>query len=329
MASALITGITGQDGAYLSRLLLDKGYRVTGTIHADRPDHFASLEAFGIRDKIEFIPAGFSSDDMLKNAVEVADPDEIYHLAAPSSVAESWQHPIETGEIGGLGAARLLEAWRTVKPQARFFQASSADMFGTVTETPQTETTPFHPQSPYGAAKAYAHWMAVNYRRAYGAHVSCGILFNHESPLRPEQFVTRKVTLAAARIKHGLQAELVLGNLDVQRDWGFAGDYVQAMWRMLQQGAPDDYIIATGVSHSLREFVDLAFQCVGLDYQAYVRSDPAFYRPAEPTTLMGSPRKIAAQVGWSPRLSFAAMVELLVDADIKRVLNQPDSIRYT
>lgn len=329
MPNALITGITGQDGAYLARFLLRRGYQVYGTVRSATPAATSSLRALGVEEQVQLIPTDFSVSAMLAHALEQAAPDEIYHLAAQSSVALSWQQPVATGEITGLGTARLLQAWRQVCPAARFFQASSSEMYGQVAVAPQTETTPFQPHSPYGAAKLYAHWMTVGYRETQAAHASCGILFNHESPLRPEAFVTRKVTRAAARIKHGLQTELVLGNLETQRDWGFAGDYVAAMWRILQHEQPDDYVIATGQIHSLREFVDLAFAQVGLNYQDYVRTDPAFFRPAEAIALVGDPHKIATRLGWAPRVGFEQLVTLLVEADLKRVRDEDAMIRYT
>lgn len=329
MPNALITGITGQDGAYLARFLLGKGYRVYGTVRCDAPDSTNSLRALDVSERVQLIPANFANSASLSHTLEQAAPAEIYHLAAQSSVALSWQQPVTTGEITGIGTARLLQAWREVCPAARFFQASSAEMYGRATVSPQTETTPFQPQSPYGVAKVYAHWMTVGYREAHAAHASCGILFNHESPLRPEAFVTRKVTLAAARIKHGLQSELVLGNLETQRDWGFAGDYVEAMWRILQHEQADDYVIATGQSHSLREFVALAFAGVGLNYQDYVRTNAALLRPVEAIAQVGNPHKIATRLGWAPRVHFEQLVTLLVEADIKRLLNQEAAICYT
>jgi GDPmannose 4,6-dehydratase len=243
-------------------------------------------------------------------------------------VAASFDEPTQTGDITALGAARLLEAIRGVRVQTRFYQASSSEMYGSAREAPQTEETPFYPRSPYGAAKVYAHCMTINYREAYGCHASCGILFNHESPLRPPRFVTRKVTQAVARIKHGLQDSLSLGNLDIKRDWGFAGDYVEAMWLMLQQDVPDDYIIATGKTHSLRDFVELSFRCADLDYRDYVRTDPAFFRPAEVFAAVGDNGKARRKLNWEPRMSFEQLIQFLVDADMKRVLNQEEQIRY-
>ncbi len=328
MPIALITGITGQDGAYLAHFLLRKGYQVAGTVRAEGVSTSSTLKALGIAQDVRLFPVDLANTASLSTALTAVMPDEIYHLAAQSSVAQSFHEPTLTGDVTGLGTARLLQALRFVKPDARFYQASSSEMYGKVKETPQTETTPFYPRSPYGAAKVYAHCMAVNYREAYGCHVSCGILFNHESPLRPEQFVTRKVTMGVARIKQGLQDSLSLGNLDVERDWGFAGDYVKAMWLMLQQKTPDDYIIATGQTRSLREFVRLAFAAVGLEYQDYVRIDPAFFRPAEVNTVIGDPSKARRQLGWSAHMTFEELVQFLVEADMKRVAGETTKIRY-
>lgn len=328
MPNALITGITGQDGAYLARLLIEKGYTVYGTVRIAARAEVSALAALGIVEDVRLLPVDFSDTRSLARVVEAAAPAEIYNLAAQSSVAQSFQEPTYTGDITGLGVARLLQAVREVQPEARFYQASSSEMYGQARETPQREETPFYPRSPYGAAKVYAHWMTVNYREAYGCHASSGILFNHESPLRPEQFVTRKVTSTVARIKHGLADSLSLGNLDVERDWGFAGDYVQAMWLMLQQEKPDDYIIATGKTHSLRQFVDLAFSCVGLDYRDYVRIDPAFFRPAEVNAVVGDNSKAYRQLGWSPTMDFEALVAFLMEAELRRVSGGKGGIRY-
>jgi GDPmannose 4,6-dehydratase len=328
MPTALITGITGQDGAYLAAFLFNKGYTVWGTVRYQSRQERGALDALGIHDSIHYLAVDFCDTSSLSHAIETAQPDEIYNLAAQSSVAASFEVPTLTGEVTGLGVARLLQAIRETKPDARFYQASSSEMFGKAQEVPQTEETPFYPRSPYGAAKVYAHWMTVNYRESYGCHASSGILFNHESPLRPEQFVTRKVTQAVARIKHGQQKTLSLGNLDVERDWGFAGDYVEAMYLMLQQEQPDDYIIATGKTHSLRQFVDSAFRCVDLDYRDYVQIDPAFFRPAEVNAVVGCNKKAVACLGWAPRMGFERLVEFLVEADVRRVLNDDANIRY-
>ena len=344
MPSALITGITGQDGAYLSKLLLGKGYQVWGTVRSDtartgvtrevsaQRDGLAlapTLCALGIAEQVRLIGVDYGEINSLARAIDLAQPDEVYNLAAQSSVARSFEAPTETGEVTALGVARLLHALREVRPQARFYQASSSEMFGKARETPQTEATPFYPRSPYGAAKVYAHCMAVNYREAYGIHASCGILYNHESPLRGERFVTRKITSAAARIKAGLQDSLSLGDLDVWRDWGFAGDYVVAMHLMLQQDEPDDYIIATGRSSSLRDFVRLSFECVGLDFERYVRTDASLLRPSEVLEVAGDNAKAARQLGWKPTMSFEQLIAFLVEAEEKRVRGEESDIRYT
>ena len=329
MPKVLITGISGQDGAYLAKFLLDNGYAVWGTMQEGKAAALGSLAALRLQERVQLLPVDFTDVGSLRRVIETAAPDEIYNLAAQSSVAESFKSPLQTGEITGLGVARLLQAMREVKPDARFFQASSSEMYGLIQETPQTEQTPFRPRNPYAVAKVYAHGMTVTYREAYHCHASCGILFNHESPLRPERFVTRKITAAVARIKHGLQSSLALGNLDVERDWGFAGDYVEAMWRMLQQDEPDDYVIATGHIHSLREFVDLAFQAVGLNYHDHVFVDPAFIRPTETYAMVGCVDKAAARLGWRAQVTFQQLVELLVEADIRRVLKDESNIRYT
>ena len=313
---ALITGITGQDGAYLARLLLDKGYDVHGTVRrASTPGEQRLAE---IRDRITLHDADMLDVGSLMSVLEQVGPHEVYNLAAQSFVPTSWQQPLLTGEVTALGAARLLEAVRRVDPNIRYYQASSSEMFGKVREEPQRETTPFWPRSPYGVAKMYAHWITINYRESYGLFASCGILFNHESPLRGPEFVTRKVTRAVARIKLGLQDRLRLGNLDAQRDWGFAGDYVEAMWLMLQQDEPDDYVIATGEKHTVREFVDLAFARVDLDPQRYVEIDPSLLRPAEVNMLVGDASKARARLGWQPRVCFADLVAMMVDADLEQ-----------
>ncbi len=313
---ALITGITGQDGAYLARLLLDKGYDVHGTVRrASTPGEQRLAE---IRDRITLHDADMLDVGSLMSVLEQVGPHEVYNLAAQSFVPTSWQQPLLTGEVTALGAARLLEAVRRVDPNIRYYQASSSEMFGKVREEPQRETTPFWPRSPYGVAKMYAHWITINYRESYGLFASCGILFNHESPLRGPEFVTRKVTRAVARIKLGLQDRLRLGNLDAQRDWGFAGDYVEAMWLMLQQDEPDDYVIATGEKHTVREFVDLAFARVDLDPQRYVEIDPNLLRPAEVNMLVGDASKARARLGWQPRVCFADLVAMMVDADLEQ-----------
>jgi GDPmannose 4,6-dehydratase len=339
MPTAFITGITGQDGAYLAKFLLELGYEVWGTVRAESPRtgitreiappcDANALRVLGIAEKVRWIAIDYLEINSLARAIELAAPDEVYNLAAQSSVARSFEAPTETGEVTALSVARLLHALREVKPDARFFQASSSEMFGKSRETPQSETTPFYPRSPYGAAKVYAHWMTVNYREAYNLHASCGILFNHESPLRPERFVTRKITQSVARIACGQQKILELGNLEVQRDWGFAGDYVQAMHRMLQESEPDDYILATGRTHSLRQWVQLAFEHVGLDYEKYVRIDPKFLRPAEVETVTGNPQKARERLNWQPQMSFEQLIAFLVDADLRRVCGQENEVRY-
>ena len=331
MPNSLITGITGQDGAYLARFLLKQQHTITGTVRSGastRGADYATLRALKLANEVRLIEADFEDAHSLRCAIESSEPDEIYNLAAQSSVARSFQEPTATGEVTGLGVARLLDAMRATCPQARFYQASSSEMYGKATEVPQRETTPFYPRSPYGAAKVYAHWMTINYREAYGCHASCGILFNHESPLRPAQFVTRKITQAVARIKHGLKSSLSLGNLDIARDWGFAGDYVRAMSLMLQQEAADDYIIATGHTHSLRDFVQRAFACVDLDYEAYVRIDPAFFRPAEINAVVGDPAKAREKLGWEPSMNFDQLVEFLVEAELRRVAGEDDKVNY-
>ena len=331
MPNSLITGITGQDGAYLARLLLEKGHRVTGTVRVGAKlssGHNEALHALGIEKDVRLVEIDFESTRTLQNAIKISEPDEIYNLAAQSSVARSFQEPTLTGQVTGLGVAQLLDAAHKICPQSRFYQASSSEMYGKANEVPQRETTPFYPRSPYGAAKVYAHWMTVNYRESYGYHASCGILFNHESPLRPTQFVTRKITQAVARIKRGLESSLALGNLDVERDWGFAGDYVRAMSLMLQQEAADDYIIATGQTHSLRDFVRRAFACVDLNYEDYVRIDPAFFRPAEINAVVGDPSKAREKLGWEPSMNFEQLVEFLVEAELRRVAGDDKNVIY-
>ena len=332
MPSSLVTGITGQDGAYLAHLLLQKGYSVTGAVREGaKMSAFGSqaLRALGIEHDVRLVEVDFADPRTLQNAIQISQPDEIYNLAAQSSVARSFQEPALTGEVSGLAVAHLLAAAQQICPDSRFFQASSSEMFGMANEVPLLETTPFYPRSPYGAAKVYAHWMTVTYRESYHYHANCGILFNHESPLRPEQFVTRKIARAVARIKHGLENTLSLGNLDVERDWGFAGDYVEAMYLMLQQEVGDDYIIATGHTHSLRDFVRAAFDYVDLNYEDYVRIDPAFFRPAEINTVVGDPSKARRQLGWEPRMQFSQLVGFMVEAELKRVAGENAKIIYT
>lgn len=317
MPTALITGITGQDGSYLAELLLEKQYDVTGVVRRTSHD---SYERIGhLLERLTIVPADLLDQHSLTTVIRDVRPDEIYNLAAQSFVPTSWSQPVLTGEFTALGVTRILEAIRLAHPAARFYQASSSEMFGKAHETPQRESTPFYPRSPYGVAKVYGHWITVNYRESYGLHAVSGILFNHESPRRGLEFVTRKVSHGVARIKLGLASELRLGNLDARRDWGFAGDYVDAMWRMLQQPEPDDYVIGTGQTRSVRELVEIAFDHVGLDWQQFVHVDPAFIRPAEVEVLQADPAKARRQLGWQPTLSFAELIRLMVDADLKRL----------
>ena len=313
---ALITGITGQDGSYLAEFLLEKGYEVHGMVRRSSTETFQRLQ--DCRDDLD-APHRRPARPALARATCCArrEPDEIYNLAAMSFVAASWNQPVLTAEFSGVGVTRMLEAMREVAPEARFYQASSSEMFGQVLEVPQTETTPFYPRWPYGVAKAYGHFITVNYRESYDLFACSGILFNHESPRRGLEFVTRKVTHGAASIKLGLQDELALGNLDAERDWGYAKDYVEAMWLMLQQDEPDDYVIATGETHSVRELVDVAFEHVGLDPADHVKIDPRFLRPAEVEHLIGDASKAREKLGWEPRTSFAELVRLMVDADLE------------
>ncbi|MDO9107570.1 MAG: GDP-mannose 4,6-dehydratase [Coriobacteriia bacterium] len=313
---ALITGLTGQDGSYLAELLLDRGYEVFGLMRRSSSETTERLD--DIADRLTIIGGDLLDQTSLMDAIEQANPDEVYNLAAQSFVAESWKEPVYTGDVDALGVTRLLEAIKRVHPAARFYQASSSEMFGKVHETPQRETTPFHPRSPYGAAKVYGYYITMNYRESYGMHASNGILFNHESPRRGIEFVTRKITDGVARIKAELATELALGNLDAQRDWGFAGDYVQAMWLMLQQEEPGDYVVATGETHSVREFCEVAFARAGLDYEKHVVIDPRFVRPAEVELLLGDPSKAKAELGWEPKMGFRELVESMVDADLAR-----------
>jgi GDPmannose 4,6-dehydratase len=319
MKSALITGITGQDGAYLSELLLAKGYRVHGLLARRGSDMLWRLRDLRVAEDVRLIEGDLCDLSSLIRAMETSGAEEVYNLGAQSFVGTSWQQPILTGQVSGLGAANVLEAIRVVNPRARFYQASTSEMFGRVQAPIQSETTPFYPRSPYGVAKVYAHWMTVNYRESHGLHTTSGILFNHESPLRGSEFVTRKITLAAANIARGRQSGLVLGNTDVRRDWGFARDYVEAMWLMLQQDTPDDYVIATGVTTTVADFCALAFAHVGLDWRDHVRSDPAFLRPAEVDVLQGDPSKAARVLGWRPQTTLPELVALMVEADLRRI----------
>lgn len=326
MKRALVTGITGQDGSYLAELLLSKGYEVHGMVR--RSSTFSTQRIEHLYDPLEHVRSDLklhygdmSDGNGLSRLMREVAPTEVYNLAAQSHVRVSFDQPAYTAEVTAVGTLRLLEALRdfqdTVDYKIRFYQASSSEMFGQASETPQRETTPFHPRSPYGVAKAYAHWITVNYRESYGLHASCGILFNHESPRRGESFVTRKISRAVARIKMGLQQKVYLGNLDAKRDWGFAGDYVEAMWLMLQQNTPDDYVISTDETHSVREFCEIAFSRLGLDYRECVKTDPRFYRPAEVDVLQGCSRKAREKLGWRPRVGFAELVATMVDADLE------------
>ncbi len=313
---ALVTGITGQDGSYLAELLLDKGYEVHGMVRRASTEKFDRIEQ--IRDRITLHQGDLLDQRSLVDALRASDPSEIYNLAAMSFVAVSWIQPTLTAEFTGVGVTRMLEAMREVCPQARFYQASSSEMFGKVLEVPQTETTPFYPRSPYGVAKAYGHFITVNYRESYDLHATSGILFNHESPRRGLEFVTRKITWHAAAIKHGLLKEIRLGNLDAERDWGYAKDYVEAMWLMLQQDKPEDYVIATGEAHSVRECCQVAFDEAGLgDFEQYVTIDPAFVRPAEVDHLIGDPGKAERDLGWKPQTSFEELIRLMTRADLE------------
>jgi GDPmannose 4,6-dehydratase len=316
MPTALITGITGQDGSYLAELLLGKGYRVVGVVRRSSTTPYERIAH--LVDKLELASADLLDQTSLTDVVAEHKPDEIYNLAAQSFVQTSWSQPVLTGEFTALGVTRVLEAMKKAAPKARFYQASSSEMFGKVVESPQRETTPFYPRSPYGVAKVYGHWITVNYRESFGLYAVSGILFNHESPRRGLEFVTRKVTDAAARIKLGLANEVRLGNLDSRRDWGFAGDYVDAMWRMLQQDEPDDYVIGTGYTCSVRDLCDAAFGAVGLDYKKYVVQDPRFIRPAEVDLLVADGSKAAKKLGWSPTVTFDGLVHMMVEADLKR-----------
>ncbi len=313
---ALITGITGQDGSYLAELLLEKGYEVFGTVRRSSTENFERIQP--IRDRVTLLQADLLDQVSLTQALQFAKPDEVYNLAAQSFVPTSWQQPVLTAEFTAVGVSRLLEAVRAVSPEAKVYQASSSEMFGKVREVPQTENTPFYPRSPYGVAKVYGHHIAINYRESYGMFAVSGILFNHESPRRGLEFVTRKITDGVAKIKLGLAQDLKLGNLDAARDWGFAGDYVRAMWMMLQQKEAEDYVVATGVAHTVKDFLEIAFGSVGLKYQDYVRTDPAFLRPAEVDHLLGNPSKANTKLGWKPEVSFSQMIEMMVQADIKR-----------
>jgi len=313
---ALITGITGQDGSYLAELLLGKGYEVFGLVRRASTPTTERIEH--LLDRITLVVGEMTDQTSLLDAMEASQADEVYNLAAQSFVGDSWTVPVSTGDVDGIGVTRLLEAVRRVKPDARFYQAATSEMYGKVHEVPQSETTPFHPRSPYGVGKVYGYYITLNYRESYGMHASNGILFNHESPRRGLEFVTRKITDHVARIKMGKATELRLGNLDSKRDWGFAGDYVEGMWRILQADEPDDYVLATGETHTVREFCEIAFSRVGLDWEKYVVVDPQFVRPAEVELLLGDPTKAKTKLGWEPKVSFQGLVEMMVDADLER-----------
>lgn len=317
MATALVTGITGQDGSYLAELLLEKGYRVVGVVRRTSHDSYERIQH--LVGRVDIVPADLLDQHSLQTVIKEAQPDEVYNLAAQSFVPTSWSQPVLTGEFTALGVTRLLDAVRLVKPDARVYQASSSEMFGKVLETPQKETTPFYPRSPYGVAKVYGHYITVNYRESYGMFAVSGILFNHESPRRGLEFVTRKISDGVARIKLGLATSISLGNLDAMRDWGFAGDYVDAMWRMLQQSTPEDVVVGTGVHHSVRNCLEIAFAHVGLDWQQHVKHDQRFDRPAEVETLLADPTKARERLGWTPRVSFESLMTMMVDADLARL----------
>ncbi len=314
---AVVTGITGQDGSYLAEFLLDKDYEVYGLIRRSSTVNFERISH--LQDKIELVSGDLLDQKSLVSALEAARPQEVYNLGAQSFVPASWEQPMLTGEITALGVTRILEAIRTYDDKIRFYQASTSELFGKAQETPQSESTPFYPRSPYGVSKLYAHWITINYRESYDMFACAGILFNHESPRRGLEFVTRKITHGVARIKHGIDQELRLGNLDARRDWGYAGDFVRAMWLMLQQDEPDDYVIATGDTRTIREFCQVAFAHADLDWEKYVETDAQFHRPAEVDLLLGNPSKAKDKLGWEPQTKFANLVKLMVDADLKLV----------
>ncbi len=316
---ALITGITGQDGAYLTQFLLEKKYRVFGLVARRTSDSLWRLRELDIEPSIKLINGDMMDPASLIRAMEESEADEVYNLAAQSFVGTSWQQPSLTGQVTALGVTHLLEAIRLTNPQAKFYQASSSEIFGLIQAEQQNEKTPFYPRSPYGIAKLYGHWMTVNYRESFGLHASNGILFNHESPLRGIEFVSRKITRAVAHIKKGTLDKLYLGNIDAKRDWGYAGDYVEAMWLMLQQEKPDDYVIATGHSITVRELCSLAFSQVGLNYQDYIVINPELFRPAEVETLLGDPRKAKQKLNWEPKTSLETLVSMMVEADLRRI----------
>jgi GDPmannose 4,6-dehydratase len=319
---AVITGITGQDGSYLAELLLEKDYEVFGLIRRSSTVNFERISH--LQDKVELISGDLLDQKSLVTALQMAKPHEVYNLGAQSFVPASWEQPMLTGEITGLGVTRMLEAIRTTEEKIRFYQASTSELFGKAQETPQSESTPFYPRSPYGVSKLYAHWITINYRESFDMFACAGILFNHESPRRGLEFVTRKITHGVARIKHGIDQELRLGNLDARRDWGFAGDFVHAMWLMLQQDEPDDFVIATGQTRTIREFCEVAFDRAGLDWEKYVIVDERFLRPAEVNILLGDPAKAREKLGWQPETSFEEMVQQMVDRDLEMVAKQSE-----
>lgn len=317
MPTALITGVTGQDGSYLSEFLLKKGYAVVGMVRRSSTVTFERLSH--IQDDITIVQGDLHDQSSLVALLEEYQPEEVYNLAAQSFVPTSWSQPILTGEVTALGVSRMLEAIRLVNPKIKFYQASSSEMFGKVMEVPQRESTPFYPRSPYGVAKVYGHWITINYRESFDIFATSGILFNHESPRRGIEFVTRKISYTAAKIKHGLAKELRLGNLESQRDWGYAGDYVEAMWMMLQHHTPDNFVIGTGETHSVREFCELAFGYVGLNYEDFVVQDQRYYRPAEVDLLISDPSKARQELGWQPKVSFKELVEMMVESDLRLI----------
>jgi GDPmannose 4,6-dehydratase len=323
--TALITGVTGQDGSYLAEFLLEQGYQVIGMVRRTSTVNFSRIAH--IQDRLSLVSGDMLDEPSLIAILQEHRPSEAYNLAAQSFVQTSWQQPVFTGEVTALGVTRILDAIRIVDPTIRFYQASSSEMFGKVRETPQNENTPFYPRSPYGVAKVYGHWITVNYRESYGLHATSGILFNHESPRRGLEFVTRKVTHGVARIKLGLDRELRLGNLDSRRDWGYAGDYVKAMWLMLQQGQPDDYVIATGETHSVRELCEVAFGHVGLDWEEHVVQDERFMRPAEVDLLVGDASKAGKVLGWEPKVTFRELIEMMVEADLEALKRENETSR--
>lgn len=319
---ALITGITGQDGAYLAQLLLQKNYQVLGLLPRRSTDSSWRLQYLNIKDQVNLIPGDVTDIGSIIRILQRYDVNEVYNLAAQSFVGSSWDQPVLTGEVNAIGASNVLEAIRLVNSQIRFYQASTSEMFGLIQAEYQSESTPFYPRSPYGVAKLYAHWMTINYRESYGVHASSGILFNHESPLRGQEFVTRKVSMAAARIKLGLDKFIQLGNIDAKRDWGFAGDYVEAMWLMLQQDAPDDYVIATSRAATVRDMCRLAFEVVGLNYEEHLKIDSSLFRPAEVDVLLGNPNKAKVKLGWRAKTTLEELIEMMVLADLRLLQNR-------